>query len=220
MGPNEAGKSSSLRGLKALLFGIPARTTDNFLHDNKALRIAGKLRSNNGQELAVVRRKGNKNTLSSPEGEQLDDAALAPFLHGVNAEVFEMLFGIDHEALVQGGRKYSNRKVRWDRHCLPRRWAARHCMACWNSWKGKPTNSSSRGARYRLINASLKEYSQLQKDIKAQSLSSREWGDARRSLERTNKELAQLQDELVQGKARAQPLATYPAGLAEDYCAA
>ena len=44
-GPNEAGKSSSLRGLKALLFGIPARTTDNFLHDNKDLRIAGTLRS-------------------------------------------------------------------------------------------------------------------------------------------------------------------------------
>lgn len=109
-GPNEAGKSSSLRGLKALLFGIPARTTDNFLHDNKDLRIAGTLRSNNGQELAVVRRKGNKNTLLSPDGGQLDDAALAPFLHGVNAEVFEMLFGIDHQALVQGGQEILEQK--------------------------------------------------------------------------------------------------------------
>ena len=30
-GPNEAGKSSSLRGLKALLYGFQNRTPDNFL---------------------------------------------------------------------------------------------------------------------------------------------------------------------------------------------
>ena len=31
-GPNEAGKSAALRGLTNLFYGIPARTTDNFLH--------------------------------------------------------------------------------------------------------------------------------------------------------------------------------------------
>ena len=36
-GPNEAGKSSLLRAVGALLFGIPERTSDNFLHDNTAL---------------------------------------------------------------------------------------------------------------------------------------------------------------------------------------
>ena len=44
-GPNEAGKSSSLRGLKSLLFGIDPRTTDNFRHENKDLRFGGALRS-------------------------------------------------------------------------------------------------------------------------------------------------------------------------------
>jgi uncharacterized protein YhaN len=184
-GPNEAGKSSSLRGLKALLFGIPSRTTDNFLHVNKDLRIAGKLRSNNGQELAVVRRKGNKNTLLTPAGDPLDDAALAPFLHGVNAEVFEMLFGIDHQALVQGGASMGS--------------AALHGVLEQLDQEAdelfKPRGSTQ------AINAALKIHTQLQKDIKAQSLSSREWGEARRALERTNKELAQVQDELVQGKA-------------------
>jgi uncharacterized protein YhaN len=32
-GPNEAGKSSLLRAMRALLFGIHGQTTDNFLHD-------------------------------------------------------------------------------------------------------------------------------------------------------------------------------------------
>ena len=31
-GPNEAGKSTALRALRHMLFGIPARTGDNFLH--------------------------------------------------------------------------------------------------------------------------------------------------------------------------------------------
>ncbi|MFW6143135.1 MAG: AAA family ATPase, partial [Desulfovermiculus sp.] len=31
-GPNESGKSSTLRALKAWLFGFPERTGDNFLH--------------------------------------------------------------------------------------------------------------------------------------------------------------------------------------------
>ena len=33
-GANEAGKSSSLRALKALLYGFPERTSDNFVHPN------------------------------------------------------------------------------------------------------------------------------------------------------------------------------------------
>ena len=32
-GPNEAGKSSALRALKALLYGIPNITPDRFQHD-------------------------------------------------------------------------------------------------------------------------------------------------------------------------------------------
>lgn len=31
-GPNEAGKSSALRALRSMLFGIPVRTSDSFLH--------------------------------------------------------------------------------------------------------------------------------------------------------------------------------------------
>ena len=39
-GPNEAGKSSLLRAIRNLLYGIHGQTPDNFLHDYKALRIA------------------------------------------------------------------------------------------------------------------------------------------------------------------------------------
>ena len=41
-GPNEAGKSSSLRALKALLYGFPERTSDNFQHPNDQLLVGMK----------------------------------------------------------------------------------------------------------------------------------------------------------------------------------
>ncbi|MDT8453017.1 MAG: AAA family ATPase, partial [Gammaproteobacteria bacterium] len=54
-GSNEAGKSSSLRGLKALLYGIDVRSTDNFIHANDKLLINGCLKNADGHELVFSR---------------------------------------------------------------------------------------------------------------------------------------------------------------------
>jgi uncharacterized protein YhaN len=105
-GPNEAGKSSALRALKALLYGVDERTTDAFLHDPDKLRIGGRLRLSDGRELSFVRRKGRKNTILSPaDNSAIDDVLLAPFLSGISASVFSTMFGIDHPALVAGGEE-------------------------------------------------------------------------------------------------------------------
>ena len=205
-GPNEAGKSSSLRGLKALLFGIPARTNDNFLHDSKHLRISGRLRSNNGQELVVVRRKGNKNTLSSPDGGPLDDAILTPFLQGVNAEIFEMMFGIDHGALVRGGQEILEQKGEVGQAIFAASMGSAALHAVLEQLETEAGELFKPGGTKPTINAALKEHARLQKAIKDQSLSSREWGEARRALERTNTELARLQEELVQTRAECNRL--------------
>ncbi len=42
-GPNEAGKSSALRAVEQMLFGIPARATDDFIHPYKNLRVGARL---------------------------------------------------------------------------------------------------------------------------------------------------------------------------------
>ena len=200
-GPNEAGKSSSLRGLKALLFGIPARTTDNFRHENKDLRIGGTLRSHDGHELAIIRRKGNKNTLLSPDGGHLVDEALAPFLHGVSAEVFEMLFGIDHDALVRGGQEILEQKGEVGQALFAASMGSAALHAVLEQLETEAGDLFKPGGSKPTINAALKEHAELQKAIKDQSLSSREWGEALKALERTNKELEQVQSELLQCKA-------------------
>jgi uncharacterized protein YhaN len=109
-GDNEAGKSTSLRAIIAWLFGIPARTTDNYLHAHTQLRIGGKLRLANGEILEFIRRKGTKGTLLASNGEDvLDDTALLPFLpDGIDETLFGKLYGIDYERLEAGGKELLN----------------------------------------------------------------------------------------------------------------
>jgi uncharacterized protein YhaN len=103
-GPNEAGKSSALRALRALLYGIPTQTTDNFVHENKDLRIGAVLQGDNGP-LHVMRKKGNKNTLLDHHGRPLPDDLLDALLNGVDQPQFETMFGLDYKRLVDGGEE-------------------------------------------------------------------------------------------------------------------
>lgn len=99
-GPNEAGKSSTLRAIHDLLFGIPVRTSDNFRHPYTKMRLGGRLSNARGDVLEFVRRKGNKGTLrDASDKAALEDAALRPYLGTVQRELFTSLFGIDHEQL-------------------------------------------------------------------------------------------------------------------------
>ncbi len=104
-GPNESGKSSSLRAVRSLLYGIPNRTQDNFLFDYSRLSLAATLENAEGQLLSFQRRKGNRGTLSDEEGKTLPDEVLRVFLGGVGPEVFERLYGLNHNVLVEGGKE-------------------------------------------------------------------------------------------------------------------
>ena len=62
LGENEAGKSTAMAGVEDLLFGIPANSSRNFLHEYNAMRV-GALLEKGSDTLKVRRRKGNKDTL-------------------------------------------------------------------------------------------------------------------------------------------------------------
>jgi uncharacterized protein YhaN len=103
-GSNEAGKSSLLRALQALLFGIPVQTSDAFRHPMKKLRLGATLRHSNGTTLAFWRRKARINTLFDETDEDpLPEDSLDRFLGGIDREIFAAMFGLDQESLVRGG---------------------------------------------------------------------------------------------------------------------
>lgn len=103
-GPNEAGKSSALRAIRDLLFGIPQQTLDAHLHAASALRLSAVV-ERGGDELSFARRKKRKDSLVTPEDRPLEEARLARFLNGLDASSFERLFGLDHGRLERGGEQ-------------------------------------------------------------------------------------------------------------------
>lgn len=110
-GPNEAGKSSALRAMTDLRFGIPLRSQDDFVHLPNQLRIAGAFLTAEGESIGLVRRKGRGTTLcrfdietgqpsASPDvGRDLEMALTG----GLEREEFEAMFGLNHARLRAGG---------------------------------------------------------------------------------------------------------------------
>ncbi|HET9953184.1 MAG TPA: AAA family ATPase, partial [Polyangiaceae bacterium] len=62
-GRNAAGKSSALRAVSDLLFGIPAKSGDDHTHPYASLRIRALLESASGDSLFVQRLKRTKDSL-------------------------------------------------------------------------------------------------------------------------------------------------------------
>lgn len=105
-GRNEAGKTSALRAVRQLFFGIPGQSADNFIHNYKNMRLRASLEQDDGTRLEFVRFKRTKNPLVRPDGvTPLDHGELDRFLAGVDQDLFSTLFGIDHETLVEGGQE-------------------------------------------------------------------------------------------------------------------
>lgn len=102
-GPNEAGKSSALRAIRGLLYGIEHDSRDNFVHAHADLRVAARLRFADGFEARLVRRKGRKQTLTG-EGARGEEAVrrLTALTEAVPEALFRHLYGLDHPALVEG----------------------------------------------------------------------------------------------------------------------
>src|SRR5262249_55427209 len=110
-GPNEAGKSSTLRALRQWLYGIPPISPDAFLPAKESLRIGGVLESAEGAQLEFIRRKGQTKTLRGPDDTAVfDEPRLMELLAGVNATMFDQRYGINHLELRRGGEAVARGK--------------------------------------------------------------------------------------------------------------
>lgn len=103
-GPNEAGKTSALRGVRQALFGIAHNSPDDFRHPYADLRIGATIQALDGRTIEFIRRKGQKNVLRGPDDEEvLDAAALVKCLDGIDETAFSTRFALDHAELREGG---------------------------------------------------------------------------------------------------------------------
>jgi len=102
VGANEAGKSTIRRAISELLFGMPLRSEMGFVHPLAELRLGAQVESAAGR-LAFHRARGRK-SLRRPDDEALPDTALADHLGDTAQGLFERMFCLDLEGLLEGGR--------------------------------------------------------------------------------------------------------------------
>ena len=103
-GPNESGKTTTLRAIHQFFNEIETRTTDNYLIKNEELRIGARLRPIDGPPVDLIRRKGTKNTLLKSDGlTAADPDILARLLGGMSPSDFVTRFVLDHDRMKAGG---------------------------------------------------------------------------------------------------------------------
>ncbi len=197
-GANEAGKSSALRALRALLFGIPERTQDDFQHTKQNLRIGGRLRGLNGEELLCFRKKGRKDTLLDSDGQTLADDRLARLLGTVDERQFERLFGIDHERLVSGGQALLAERGREAEAIFGAGLGNVDLHAVLKQLDQEAASLFLPKASKPLINLHLTQFADIERHQREVSLSARRWDDARKVVSQAHQRLVEMDEQLAQ----------------------
>jgi len=195
-GPNEAGKSAALRAMKALLYGIPSNTTDNFHHENPKLRVGGRLRHSDRSELNFFRRKGQKNTVVDADDKALNESLLLKFLDGVSEEMFTAFFGIDHRELVDGGQQLVAGGGSLGESLFAAGMGLSQLHQVLQALESEAEGLFKSGGRNPKINALLSTYRDTQRAVNEQSLSGQDWVKHEEALNSAQVDLKQVTQRL------------------------
>ncbi len=198
-GENEAGKSTSLRGLIGWLFGIPERTGDAHRHHRRDLRLGGLLRRADGGALEVVRRKGRDRTLLAPDDENavIDDAELAAFVGGMDEALFRSLYGIDHDSLAEGARAILEQRGELGSALFAAALGSARLQQVLAALEQDAEQIFKAQGKKPLLNQALAEHRALRKRTGQASLSARQWDATRRAYEEKRAEQQRLDDALA-----------------------
>lgn len=219
LGPNEAGKSSTLRALKAWLFGIDARSPDNFIHDYKQLRVGGILETSGGQQVSCVRRKGNKDTLLDAKTEQpIGDNTLSDLLPGLDEKLFSQLHGIDYAGLVQGGQSILEQSGDIGKSLFGAALGTKGKTDLLGELASEADKLFKARGQNQIINAAVAELKEARRQEKHESVSVRNWKDLQKELKQVEQEIYRIDEELAdarRSKSKLERFNRVAASLAE-----
>ncbi len=173
-GPNEAGKSTCLRALRGLLYGIKERTADAFQHEARRLRVGATLLSA-GERLAIVRRKARKDTLLGPAENVLPEDTLQSLLGGISQEVYERLFGMTRDELVEGGKALLSGKGGVGESLFAAGLAGTDLQGVLETLKQEADTLFKPAASNPTLNSLTRQYRELKKQSDTSTLSVKDW---------------------------------------------
>jgi len=181
-GRNGAGKSTSLRALNGLLFGIPVRTRDAWLHGMPDLRVGGRLGDGVGTPIDVVRRKGNKATLRDLSENPVDDAELTQLLGGITEGLYGSMFGLNQRGLRAGGEDLLRGRGDLGAALFGAGMGSSAVHALLTSLDADAEELFTPRGRNQRVNAAVREYTEQSAEARALSVSTREWAAHREAL--------------------------------------
>jgi len=175
-GRNEAGKSSALRALRQLFFGILAQTADDFVHSYKDLRIGARLRDGKGAEQEFIRRKANSKSLRGADDEMvIEEAVLRSYLGGIDEDTFQIMFGINNATLVEGGKAIVEGRGDIGTVLFAAGAGLADLRTIQQGLDKEASDLFLSQGRTRPINQALSELDGLRRTVKEQALSSSKW---------------------------------------------
>ena len=205
-GPNEAGKSSLLRAIRAFLFGIPARTPDNFLHTYGDLQIRGELTDADGVTHRFMRVKGNQDTLRDFNGSPVPDSQLAQLLGGVEEHLFDQFFGLDSQRLAEGGQALLEGKGELGQALLSVGMGGLNLPRLIQKLQTQSEGLFGPRTPSRPINQLITQHSQLKKQERETALSVHHWQSLEHELRQLEQKRTELTALLQEKSAEAQRL--------------
>ncbi|MEX2185622.1 MAG: AAA family ATPase [Pirellulales bacterium] len=221
-GPNEAGKSTALKALRALLFGIEQKTDADFLHPYSDLRIGAELELADGKSIYVIRRKGNANTLrAADDSTPIDPQLIDSLLGHVHEQAFKTRFGICHDDLVEGGKKAvkfdEKNKSNNDDDIGQLLFAASagiaHLRDILAEFRQQAEKLFKQRGQIPEINAALDKYKKAAKNHRALQLSEEDWIRQESELAYAKAELERIEHESAALESQRQRLGRYAAAL-------
>ncbi len=197
-GPNEAGKSSTLRALTQVLYGIEPRTPDDFRYPYKNLKLGAKLANTEGKTLSFLRLKRNKDPLRTINNETLNENCLEPFLGHVDKDTFTRQFGLNWENLVAGGQEMVRSEGELGQILFAAGSGLTVLTQVQNAIEKEMRELFLAGGSVPKINELLRRHREAEDHLRQVRLSSQEWKKHAEALE----EAQHLQQELA-GKKKA-----------------
>lgn len=228
-GPNEAGKSTALRALRALFYGVETRSDDGFLHGNDKVRVGAIVRHSDGTTMDFVRRRGRLNTYLDRAGNAADETPLRRWLSAVDEQLFTSLFGIDHARLIAGGEGILRGGGDVGESLFAAGLGGGSLRAALQKLDEEAAELFKPQGQNQSINRACKEFAEARKEVTKHALPTREFEERQAALAKAQEESAQFAAELqklrsessrLERLGRALPLIAPRAALLEELQAA
>ena len=213
-GPNESGKSTSLRAITSLLYGMSTRIEDAYVHPAGSLRVGGVLRGDNDQTIECLRRRGRVKTLRHcNDKDVIDDAVMHDMLGGVNEETFKRQFGLSYQELVDGGAEILSGSGDLGAILFAAGAGIGHLKETQAELASQSDQLFKRGGKNAKLNQAIRQYEEENKALRELQVAPAEFKRLRQEYDEKCREAAELDKQLVETVSQLNRLRAYRKAL-------